>query len=106
MQLNLDLENLKHILKLRPVTHELIANRLSIVERKNAKGSGDLKIAQNLRRNTTSSTSQRNNWSQMAGETPMPVDECHFHANSDKIYAAISNCDGNLVSFCKFITIF
>lgn len=95
----MELNDYNHVLNLKPVTHELVAERLTIIDRQNANGSGKLKISHNVQSKNTTKQQQRNGWSQTAGEVPMPVDECHFHVKSEKIYAAVSNCDGNLVCF-------
>lgn len=60
-------------LDFRSVTNELMADRVTIVNRDSADGGGTL---QYIERN---------------------VDDCHFHHESNHTYAAVSNCDGNVV---------
>lgn len=65
----------EHHLEFYPSTKDLLAPRVTIVERTGSDGGGKLHL-----------------------QRGMDEKDCHFHHTSNHTYAAISNCDGNLVS--------
>lgn len=61
-------------LDFRSVTNELLANHVTVVQRDREDGGGSLDLGE-----------------------PVVADDCHYHHYSNHTYAAVSNCDGNLV---------
>lgn len=94
----MELNDKVYELHLKPVTRDLLADRLTIVERQQANGGGRLVVELFDESNSTNQTFQRNSYSE-----PESIDHCHFHHRSVDIVAAISNCDGNLVRVFEFL---